>query len=886
MVERGKNRPTPARERDPKPSGWDSLTQLNPDSSPITWDDLAEGPKKIREPQEEPKEDVQQVDESEQIELVKLTNAETRKLPSYERIIYYTNPSSYAQLQKLKENYDKSLNFQAFTEQLASYIEYQSTLPKHSPSPEKPIRPTHELDQIAHIYDAIGYKATFIDLFEKSPSELDQISHYFDISLSELPLEKELPVPRESLIKNIISKLHLGQRENSQLTRIKQQNNHINQRNRSRISFLSAIASRHNFDGIEDDSLRDLAKITENSIEADDFEFVDLIYDQVNHEDTHTTLSLATTLRELGKNRLKQRSATSLYYSHFAMDDQNIQKFHDQILPLLFDSETCEERMQILVDIPNDDSPEEQILKQDFAIEKLLPNITIDDKDTWRPHQHVYRRLLKNHFDHDKYETVYQDIENQIVPFAASHYSGVRSFLAIEMVDLRFNQLENHRGSTSQPEKSPHQKDLTWYIEQSNELLSDVETDTRGDQLLKDDLIKLAFERDYEPKFTEYLKTDLFPKIVQNDPSLGSWVRGAGFLRGESKIRNFDFNCLTSKITPHDINQLLIQRRELPTSDANRLEQNRIDALAIEGVVVPNHSFIHYEDPLAHSLLTAMVNYYDTYETADSPKAKQELDDIAKECSSSAYGIYGQLDGHIYDINNYNEVIKGEVNDDSRFSRTYDTPAIDVLRRLAENTKPDNLEIPDIADEKWRKLMQDAEIRPNPEANGKMHTDWNGVGKLIKYTNNWLIEHQDQYGLDASMLAAIGFAERAATFALRNASERERKELPYDDNFKEIVKLQELTASYDRFHAQDFEHFWEGFKNVKLDDEKTLQDHYWRLAKRELTQAAKLQRAYEKEGKNDAGMILQSGNLLAELVQLIDHREPKTLRERVDRSIN
>ncbi len=875
---------------------WGSLAELNPNQSSMTWDDLA------AEANENKTDWISdELDQKEQIEAsetgleepqpIKLTSAEIRKLNRFESGIYYSDPGTFAQLQQLKSRYGNSFNFQEFTESLAIHVRYHPAyLSARAGSPpaqpnhtqEKPLWPIDDLDRIAHIYDVVGNVSGSDTLFNKTPDDLKLISHCFDISLAEMPLEKETVIPRENLIEKILHKLHRNryEKDRSERNQAMQEQHDIARRNDKRRSFLSGVVDTYTLSNLDADSLQNLAKITENSIKAGDDNLADIICRAVGHNDNRRTLRLATMAQEIGPDHPEQRSALESYFYHFGLDDENATKFREQVLPLLSDPETCETRSEILLSISRDNKPKQLEEKQEFALKELLPTITANNELTYAQ-KITYKHLLGYDTDQNTRKELLRDANEKIIPFLGSRPNVIKSFLANGIMDRDFDMLTNTNHQSS-PQKSIDQ-----YIAQSEELLSFIEDDPNDNYLLYEKLIKLAFNRDYETDFIEYLEADLFPRIAQNDPSLGSWTRGAGFLRGESKIRDFDFNCLASKITPHNINQLLMQRRELPTSDAGRLEQNRIDALAVEGIVIPNHSFIHYEDPMTHNLLTAMVNYYDTYGATSPSKAKQELNDIAKECSSTANGLYGQLEERIYDIDNYNKIIKGEVNDDFRFSRAYDIPAIDVLRRLAENTKLNDLEIPNIADKNWQKLMQDAGIRLNPNARGdKMYSDWNNVGKLVKYTNDWLLEHQDQYGLDASILAAIGFTERAATFALRNISEKERRELPYDNEFKEIVKLQELTASYDHFHPQDFERFWEGFKNIKLDDEKALQDHYWRLARRELTQVAKLQHAYKEENKKDAGMILQSGNLLAELIQLIDHREPKTLRERADRRIS
>ena len=201
----------------------------------------------------------------------------------------------------------------------------------------------------------------------------------------------------------------------------------------------------------------------------------------------------------------------------------------------------------------------------------------------------------------------------------------------------------------------------------------------------------------------------------------------------------------------------------------------------------------------------------------------------------------------VFDLENYEKVIRGEVWDDNAASRTYNIPAIEVLRRLVDNTDINLVKAPEVDDFVWRELMEEVGLRRNPE-NGSMRADWQSVTNLVTYTNAWIIEHQGKYGLDPVRIEAITFAERAATYALRNVTERERLELPYDEGFKEIVKFQELTGSGDsKFNLEEFEIFWSRFQNVRMDNLDDLKAHYWRLFEREADKLGRLERKYQDE---------------------------------------
>lgn len=248
-------------------------------------------------------------------------------------------------------------------------------------------------------------------------------------------------------------------------------------------------------------------------------------------------------------------------------------------------------------------------------------------------------------------------------------------------------------------------------------------------------------------------------------------------------------------------------------------------------------------------------------------------------------GRFGDLTRMVFDLENYEKVIRGEVWDDNAASRTYNIPAIEVLRRLVDNTDINLVKAPEVDDFVWRELMEEVGLRRNPE-NGSMRADWQSVTNLVTYTNAWIIEHQGKYGLDPVRIEAITFAERAATYALRNVTERERLELPYDEGFKEIVKFQELTGSGDsKFNLEEFEIFWSRFQNVRMDNLDDLKAHYWRLFEREADKLGRLERTYQDEGRKDSGMLLQSGNLFHELALLLEPRNENTLRGRIDGEI-
>ena len=385
-----------------------------------------------------------------------------------------------------------------------------------------------------------------------------------------------------------------------------------------------------------------------------------------------------------------------------------------------------------------------------------------------------------------------------------------------------------------------------------------------------------------EPESRDFYEHTVLPKLQNGDESLG-FLANTNFLRNERRIKNYNLDCLTTKISPRSLNQLLQERRQLTTTEVSKLEQNRIDALAIERTVIDDHSFIHHELPETHNLISAMVNYYDAKDTPQFAIAKENLQSVVDRCQApdgSNGASYGDLSGHVFALENYDTIIDGEVRDDYT-SRKYHEPAIDILRRLKENTSTEISSPPETDDEKLNHLLH--KINPHRSLEtGEVILDWNEVGDLVSYMNQSLISRQGEYGFLPNDVEAIAYTERMAAYAIQNISENQRQELPFDATFREIIKFNRLTASYDSYNASEFERFWNWFSDTSLEPSKT-QEHYVRLQLDVVAQLGKLAKYYKQIDKPELASSLQSGGLASEIISLTDPRPAKTLREIADR---
>lgn len=854
-------------------TGWEDLAELNKDAEQTTWEDVAKMMQDSVENTEE-----------EKPEPIVLSMQEIQQLPTAEQTLYILNPQIYTQLQQIRREQGSSVGLDTLTEKMAQKLE-MIDYAQHGMG-ENYQTTQRKLEQIADIYTVLDGCLSSLDdtLLDIDDTEMDKLKHCFDIAHQAMPMETEIPEPRESIVKRIASKIHSLRRGKAKDPHLDSENQEIRQRNSQRQQFLRAMVGGFRAHNLNDDkAIRGLAEVVEDSIMQNDMQTFRIAVSEIGYYKVDDLERCARLSRELGPARVASQEVLAHYFQLFQMDEASEDKFRQKVWPTLIDDETASPRAEILNMVPASKDKAVVMEKFDFAVDKLLPQFTTENQETWEARAKFYPIMLRYAADRATYERVQADIDEQLVPFL-TEVDGTQAAkcygmeLASNLIKWDFEHGESSSSEDLAEKTRQNREKIEKYVKASQELAPFMQEATPYDAEIRLKVMDLALEKEFEPKFIEYLKAELFPKIERNDRELGSWTRGRNFVRGEGRHRNFDFDCLTAKVSPQNINKLLMQRRELPTSDTNRLEQNRVDALAIEHVVIPDHTFIHHEHPLTNDLLAAMVEYYDNRDSERAENARRKLEEIAKECPK---GGYGRLDNYIYDYKNYEKRVQGEVKDDNAASRNYDNVAIDILRRLAQNTKPDLMEIPQVEDAEWLELMSEAGIRLNPE-NGRMQVDWRGTGKLAKYVNDWLLERQGEYGLDPLKLNAIAFTERAATYALRGVSEKERRELPYDENFKEFVKLQELTGSYDKFNPEEFERFWRGFQDVSMDDDQELKEHYWRLIERELKQAGKLQKKYEAKGMKDAGMILQSDNLLHEIVMLMDMREPQTVRERMD----
>ena len=202
------------------------------------------------------------------------------------------------------------------------------------------------------------------------------------------------------------------------------------------------------------------------------------------------------------------------------------------------------------------------------------------------------------------------------------------------------------------------------------------------------------------------------------------------------------------------------------------------------------------------------MNYYDSKDDEQTHNEKTtELQRIVDDRMNGRYSaIYIDLDKYVFDLSNYEQKVEKRV---SRIDSDKNNIEIssDVLRRLVENTANSTLEKPKTTGEELNKLLESLDIRAD-ETTGEVHVDWKQTGELVKYINDYLIQHQGDIGIRPSMISAISYAEKMATHAMKDISRKDWHELPFDPEFKEFVRLQELIGSNDSYDERQFDGFY------------------------------------------------------------------------------
>lgn len=354
--------------------------------------------------------------------------------------------------------------------------------------------------------------------------------------------------------------------------------------------------------------------------------------------------------------------------------------------------------------------------------------------------------------------------------------------------------------------------------------------------------------------------------LIENN----SW----GMNPGDFGISDFVVHSLVSRVNPANMHELMMAERLIPTGDYNRFEQNRRDASALQGTLWRGRDFIHDERPGLHELFTAMVEMYDAKDDFEKfEKKKEALEDIVRIRLDERNGYhYSGFKGDLcFNLENYDKLITKTTDawNDRQGRVRYNEKAIDILRRMAKNTSALLVEKPTTDDAELNELL--GRINPRiSERDGTVFVDFRRASKLVEKMNKILIERQNTLGLRPSMVQALSYTEKMATYAMRELNNNDYKELAFDPGFKEMIRFAELTSSAKPYSESGFEQFYQGFMhNFSRSYKEDGKPNYSKIVMHEIDNIVELSKKYKEENKPPY-MIdsIWSGNLINELMNL------------------
>lgn len=360
--------------------------------------------------------------------------------------------------------------------------------------------------------------------------------------------------------------------------------------------------------------------------------------------------------------------------------------------------------------------------------------------------------------------------------------------------------------------------------------------------------IVLAYSKSHslEESSVEGVTRNLVPLITNGDPQTDVLFEGFqawGEKPNEFRIADFTMHSFISKVTPININELILVSREIPTTTISRYEINRQDGETLsnfEGL----RGLIHKQEPFIHDVIVGMVEYYKTGN-------KSKLISAARRIG------YNLLPEPWVDISLYNGLVR-----DKRDQQL--VPAINVLERLAVNTKPIEHITPHTSDpilNHGLSLIQSSERGHHKDR----------LVDVLNYVNSTLItmNGQSQIGLEPNFVLALSWLEHQGFLLLKNLTFEDQVAAFKQTWFHTILKFHALTWS-PSFDPQEFAEFIANLKTQNSDLAA-----YKLIFDREMGNIDNLRKIYKQKDRKDKG-ALWSGNIAHELISLHDPKPATT----------
>ena len=271
----------------------------------------------------------------------------------------------------------------------------------------------------------------------------------------------------------------------------------------------------------------------------------------------------------------------------------------------------------------------------------------------------------------------------------------------------------------------------------------------------------------------------------------------------------FVFRCLTSRVTPYNITRLCRIAEQIPSSDENRFEQIRLDAIAVNDAFPRLRSYIHNQQPQQHKLLKRMVLYYDavkglnpeldvSYRTAKLQRIVNYI-----EANSPDYNISAD---DLFNIKKYDA--------QTRDSQSNQTTNIEVLCRLMNNTTPRTLETPQINDPYTKHLLEELMDIEFPFVRHDTY------GLYLQKLNNHLERKMKagSIGIQPKTINSILWSERRGFLLLQDMDAGYQLHAFKTPWFKEILRFYELTNSSQDTPNSDLNKFLASIKDSEMEE--------------------------------------------------------------------
>lgn len=271
----------------------------------------------------------------------------------------------------------------------------------------------------------------------------------------------------------------------------------------------------------------------------------------------------------------------------------------------------------------------------------------------------------------------------------------------------------------------------------------------------------------------------------------------------------FVFRCLTSKVTPYNITRLCRIAEQIPSSDENRFEQIRLDAIAVNDAFPRLRSYIHNQQPQQHKLLKRMVLYYDAVKGLNP-----ELDVSYRTAKLQRIVNYIEANSPDYNINADDLFNIKKYDAQTRDSQSNQTTNIEVLRRLMNNTTPRTLETPQINDPYTKHLLEELMDIEFPFVRHDTY------GLYLQKLNNHLERKMKagSIGIQPKTINSILWSERRGFLLLQDMDAGYQLHAFKTPWFKEILRFYELTNSSQDTPDSDLNKFLASIKDSEMEE--------------------------------------------------------------------